>query len=85
MPKLSNSDARTIRHAREAVALLMTGAVRQLETNYGPNDDPERRDAVDALILHVREELDGWATRHEDGERDAELTVDETRLTEDVG
>lgn len=82
MSKLSNTDARTIRHAREAIGLLISGAIRNLESDYGPNDNPDRSIATDALILHLREEMEGWLTSAEMGNRPAELTIDETSLSE---
>lgn len=84
--KLSNSDSRTIRHARESLGLIMAGAVANLSTQYGPNDNPNRSIAMDALILHMREEMELWTTTHEnlvdEGASEAELTTDETALIE---
>lgn len=82
MTKLSNSDSRTIRHACDAVSLVVSGAMRNLETHYGPSDNPDRSLACDALILHVREELEGWATAHEIGETAEERSTDVTTLAD---
>lgn len=82
MTKLSNSDSRTIRHACDAVSLVVSGALRNLETQFGPSDNPDRSLACDALILHVREELEGWATSHEIGKIAAERSIEETLLAE---
>lgn len=82
--KLSNSDSRTIRHARESLALIMDGAIRRLESDYGPNDDSSRVACIDALILHMREEMASWTTTHEnlvgEGASDSELTNEQTAL-----
>ncbi len=65
--RLSNSDSRTIRHAREAVSLIMQGAMQRLDTQFGPNDSSNRSHAIDELILHLREELEGFPTSEELG------------------
>lgn len=79
--KLSNSDSRTIRHACEAVDLIVSGAIRRLESDYGPHDNPDRAIAYDALILHLRETMESWNTTAEIGEQE-ELTTVETALVE---
>lgn len=82
MSKLSKRDSQTIREARAAVHLVISGAIRNLESQYGPDDEADRRIAVDALILHVREELGGWATTAEDTDGAVELDNEDTRLVE---
>lgn len=81
--KLSNSDSRTIRLAREALGFVVDGAMRRLETQYGPDDDSNRSAAIDALLLHLREELENWPTAHEIGDASTERTAEETALTDD--
>lgn len=82
---LSNSDKRTIRHGRYAIGLVMDGIVRRLETNFGPSDNPDRAEAIDAAILHMREELKGWCTSHELGNRERELSSTETAINAQSG
>lgn len=77
---LSDSDARTIRRARNALGLLVAGAIAQLETNYGPEDNPDRTIPVDALLLHIRQELFGWETQHEQGAEAEEISQDTIRV-----
>lgn len=81
MSKLSNSDSRTIRLAREAIGLVIDGAMRRLESQFGPDDNPDRSIAADALILHAREEVEGWVTAHEMGDTPAERSSEDTALT----
>jgi hypothetical protein len=57
---LSNSDARTIRHARQAVALVLNGAVRNLESQYGPADYQDRTPIIQQLFTQVTAEIAGW-------------------------
>ena len=82
--QLSNADSRTIRLACEALSLIIDGAVRRLETQYGPDNLSDRGVAIDALILHAREALDGWSTRHELGDAPTELDTDATRLFDET-
>jgi hypothetical protein len=57
---LSHSDARTIRHARQAVALVLNGAVRNLESQYGPADYQDRTPIIQQLFTQVTAEIAGW-------------------------
>lgn len=80
--KLSNSDSRTIRHACEAIALIIDGAMRRLETQYGPNDNTDRSLAQDSLLLHARESLGEWNTTFEMGDIESERDNNETSLVD---
>ncbi len=50
----------TFRHARNAVDLIVNGAVRQIESHYAAADSPECQAAITELIEHIREELNCW-------------------------
>lgn len=80
--KLSNSDSRTIRLACEAISMIIDGAMRRLETEFGPNDNPDRVLAQDALIIHARKTMGDWLTSFDNGAAPTERTTEETTLTD---
>ena len=54
------NDQVTYRHARNALDLIINGAVRQIESQYADALSSECHAAIDNLIGHLREELDSW-------------------------
>jgi hypothetical protein len=57
-----NNDNVTIRHARTAIHMVMSGAVRIIESQYG--DDAEQRDAchdsLSTLFDQCADEISDW-------------------------
>jgi hypothetical protein len=50
----------TIRRAREAVGLILDGAIRHLESDYGPDEPTDRSPMIRQLFKAVLAELNDW-------------------------
>jgi len=50
----------TIRRAKAAVSLIIDGAIRHIETDYGPDDNPDRQSLMPALFEAIHSEVDDW-------------------------
>ncbi|HUY05064.1 MAG TPA: hypothetical protein VMV33_17440 [Rhodocyclaceae bacterium] len=50
----------TIRHAAHALDMLINGALRNIEAEFGPEDDAGRRDATKALFDKLLGKLVDW-------------------------
>lgn len=58
---LSDHDHMHVRHARQALNMLVNGAVRYLESDYGPHDTADRKAVIATLIAELHGELDDWS------------------------
>lgn len=50
----------TIRHARNALDMLVNGALRQIEGQFADGGSPEYKAAVVDLFANLRDELNDW-------------------------
>jgi hypothetical protein len=75
-------DGKHIRHARNALNLLVAGAVHYLESDYGPEDDPDRRKPVDQLLIELHGELDDWGRDEEGDDAGHDSDIDRTKAVQ---
>ncbi len=52
----------TMRHARQAIHLLLVGAIQDIQTHFGPDQEDQWQDAVGSLFNEVVEEIGNWET-----------------------
>jgi hypothetical protein len=70
----------TTRHARNAIHLILSGAIRDIEAEFAVGQEDERKGAIIKLFDEVADEIDEWETEGSRATRMANMWDDMAAL-----